>query len=89
MAGKTEILNHIEVGAISDFSGLFELFFNGNISQWDVSQGIYADNMFKNSAFEGSLADWDWQELRSAEWHRLATAYSASDYLSRCAVFIT
>lgn len=66
--GEEVDLNHIEVGAVSDFSGLFEGSpFNGNISQWDVSQGIYADNMFKNSAFEGDLARWDWQALRSAD----------------------
>ena len=66
--GEKADLNHIDVGAISDFDGLFEdSSFNGNISQWDVSQGIYAANMFKNSAFDGDISHWNWQWLQTAD----------------------
>lgn len=77
--GEKADLNHIDVGAISDFDGLFEdSSFNGNISQWDVSQGIYAANMFKNSAFEQDVGGWaiepcaKIQGLFEANWDGLA-----------------
>ncbi len=66
--GERADLNHIDVGAISNFDGLFQnSAFNGDISQWDVSQGLYADNMFSNSAFDGNIANWNWQSLRTAD----------------------
>lgn len=66
--GEKADLNHIDVGAISNFEGLFEGSpFNGNISHWHVSQGIYADNMFKNSAFDGDISHWNGQWLQTAD----------------------
>lgn len=56
-------LNHIDVSKIKDFSMIFKnLDFDGDISDWDVSNAVIMDRMFEKSSFTGKNSDltkWD------------------------------
>ena len=59
-------LNFIDVRHLKDMSGLFSWKedarrheFNGDISQWDVSNVENMSAMFYSSEFEGDISDWD------------------------------
>jgi surface protein len=56
-------LNHIDVSKIEDFSYVFNaVTFDGDISDWNVSNAKYMDSMFKDCSFTGKnsdISDWD------------------------------
>ena len=53
-------LNWIDTSQIIDFSALFrESKFNGNISMWNVSNGITFRTMFEHSKFNSDISSWN------------------------------
>ncbi len=59
-AGPHCSLNHLDVSQIVNFSELFEnSVFDGDISQWNVSNGKYFDSMFRGSSFNGDISSWN------------------------------
>lgn len=62
-------LNDIDVSQIIDMSGLFSGLevseFNGDISEWDVSNVKNMDSMFEGSEFNGDISQWDVSNVRS------------------------
>lgn len=61
-------LNFIDVSLVTDMSGLFSFFsrqeelatsFDGDISEWDVSNVIEMSSMFAGSKFNGDLSKWN------------------------------
>ena len=57
-------LNHIDTSQIEDMSNLFSwthslAHWNGDLSEWDVSNVTNMIEMFKGSAFNGDLSRWD------------------------------
>lgn len=54
-------LNDIDVSRVDDMSGLFSYFknFNGDISEWDVSNVGCMYDMFAGSKFNGDISQWD------------------------------
>ena len=54
-------LNFIDTSLITDMSSLFYYIdrFNGDISNWDVSNVNNMAYMFRNSEFNGDISNWD------------------------------
>ena len=61
--GNDANLNDIDTSEITDMDGIFEgSNFNGDISNWDVSNVKYMKNMFSHSSFtgeNGDISNWD------------------------------
>ena len=63
-------LNHIDISEIINmnylFSGPVTGYFNGDISEWDVSNVKYMVGMFQNSNFNNdSICDWDVSNVKN------------------------
>lgn len=55
-------LNFIDVSGVEDMDGIFagvNRVFNGDVSQWDVSNVESMRDMFHGSQFNGDISDWD------------------------------
>jgi hypothetical protein len=64
-------LNHIDVSKVKSMINLFNeggrgIRFNGDISEWDVSNVVYMNNMFANSIFNGDISEWDVSNVEDA-----------------------
>ena len=71
--GMLADLNDIYTGNIIDMSNLFNnydlMMFNGDISEWDMSNVNYTCDMFKNTMFRGDHSDlshWDMHNVVDA-----------------------
>lgn len=60
-------LNHLDVGRIESFEGLFKgTDFCGNVSTWDMRRAKFTSEMFMGTAFNGDLSSWQMPALEDA-----------------------
>ena len=61
MIKNNEDVSSVDISQITDMNFLFEnnKSFNGDISNWDVSNIISMYGMFKNSTFNGDISKWN------------------------------
>ena len=53
-------LNHIDVSQVEDFHNIFaHSDFNGDVSQWNMSNATDVSGMFSDSPFNGDVSGWD------------------------------
>ena len=58
--GPAVDLNHIDVGGVDTFDGLFkDTGFCGDVSQWNMSQAKSAVEMFAGTPFNSDVSRWD------------------------------
>jgi surface protein len=62
-------LNHVDVSKIRTMESLFSTLhimdFNGNISEWDVSNVENMSNMFKHTKFNGDISKWKTSKVKN------------------------
>lgn len=62
-------LNFLDVSELTDLSGLMAInplrYFNGDISQWDVSNVTNMDRTFQNSYFNGDISQWNTSKVQT------------------------
>ena len=65
--GPSVDLNHIDVGGVDNFDGLFkDTEFCGDVSQWNMAQAKSTNYMFAGTPFNGDLSKWNMACLEKA-----------------------
>lgn len=62
-------LNHLDVSLLTDLSSVFaDSPFNGDISEWNVSNVRTIAKMFQGGAFNGDISRWDVSNVRNMDY---------------------
>ena len=65
--GPSVDLNHIDVGGVDNFDGLFkDTEFCGDVSRWNMAQAKSTNEMFAGTPFNGDLSKWNPTRLEEA-----------------------
>jgi len=79
--GNEANLNDIDVSKIDYMKKLFAYArsnFNGDISEWDVSNVTDMSFMFQNSKFNGDISKWDVSNVKTMKW-----MFNGSEFTSK------
>ena len=77
MIKNDEDLRFICTTKITDMSGMFyDSQFNGDISNWDVSNVTNMSEMFEYSQFNGDISNWDVSNVRDCRSFRTNTSWT-------------